>query len=233
MRLAIISDIHSNYEALSTADLIIKKSNIDKIICLGDIVGYGADPTKCVDYVRQNAAIVIQGNHDAAINNPIMILSFSARAAAGIRWTLSRLSPQNIEYLGSLPLTAIAYDCTFVHSDPQKPDEWRYIHRANQLKECFAAFSTSLCFFGHTHFPIIYNEQGEVLKITKVGKYMLNPGSIGQPRDGNPDLSFGILDTDEWSFEIVRSQYDIQATANKILQTELPSSLAHRLYIGI
>ena len=127
MRLAIFSDIHSNLEALRAADRLLASLAIDEIVCLGDIVGYGADPNPCIDYVRTNCKIIVRGNHDAAMIKPSLINSFTRRAAEAARWTIDQLTPANSAYLASLPLVETAHECTFVHSSPFQPDEWEYI----------------------------------------------------------------------------------------------------------
>jgi predicted phosphodiesterase len=232
MRLAIFSDIHSNLEALTTADRLLTSLNIDEIVCLGDIVGYGADPNPCIEYVRANCKIIVRGNHDYAMVDTSVIASFTHRAAEAARWTIGQLTPENSAYLASLPLVETAYECTFVHSSPFQPDEWEYIIHPVHTNRIFPFFSTPLCFFGHTHIPVIFREGSIVTSIERKNKFLVNPGSIGQPRDGDPRLCFGVLDTEEWTFDFIRSAYDVDTTAIKIVRAGLPPSLGERLYLG-
>ncbi len=232
MRLAIFSDIHSNLEALTAAERLLPSLTIDEIVCLGDIVGYGADPNPCVEYIRANAKIVVRGNHDAAVVDPSVIDYFTQRAAAAARWTAGQLTPENFNYLASLPFLETAHNCTFVHSSPFQPEEWEYIIHPLHTLGLFGFFSTPLCFIGHTHIPVIFSEGTIESSIDRQKKFLVNPGSIGQPRDGNPMLSFGILDTEQWTFKFVRSVYDIETAAKKIFEAGLPVSLGERLYYG-
>lgn len=232
MRLAIFSDIHSNLEALTAAEHLLPTLHIDEIICLGDIIGYGADPNPCIDYIRTHSKLVVRGNHDAAVVQPSLLNFFSRRAAEAVRWTIGRLTPANFEYLASLPLLATAYNCTFVHSSPFQPQEWTYITDPRQTSGLFSSFSTPICFIGHTHIPAIFSEGIMAFSINRGKKFLVNPGSIGQPRDGNPDLSFGILDTERWTFDCIRSPYDIRTAAKKIIDAGLPPALGERLLYG-
>jgi putative phosphoesterase len=232
MRLAIISDIHSNLEALTAAERYLPSLNIDEIVCLGDIVGYGSDPNPCIDYIRANVKIIVRGNHDAAVVDPSLINFFTQRAAVAARWTIGQLTPENLDYLTSLPLTTQAYDCTFVHSSPFQPEEWEYLTDPINVHSVFPFFSTSLCFIGHTHIPAIFGEGTAVTSIERGKKFVINPGSIGQPRDGDPRSCFGVLDTAEWTFTIVRLEYDTGTAATKIIRAGLPIVLAERLYFG-
>jgi len=232
MKLAIISDIHSNLEALIALERYLSALDVDEIISLGDIVGYGADPNPCIDFIRANVAISVRGNHDAAVTDPSLINFFTQRAAVAARWTIGQLTPDNLRYLVSLPLIKEAYDCTFVHSSPSQPDEWEYLTHHLHVRSVFPFFSTPLCFIGHTHIPALFGEETLVTSIERGKKYVINPGSIGQPRDGDPRSCFGILDTAEWTFTLTRVEYDVNAAATKIIRAGLPRVLAERLYYG-
>jgi predicted phosphodiesterase len=233
MRIALISDIHSNLEALTKALEIIDKSSIDEIICLGDIVGYGANPNECLDLVRQRCKIVVKGNHDEAVLDLEITHRFTDDARSAVMWTHGKISAANIDYLKMLPLKQKKNNLLFVHSSPCNPEVWNYIFGDDTAADSFQCFSESLCFIGHTHIPAVFSTNGRTRGITKNERYIINVGSIGQPRDRNTQLSFGIIDTDEWAYENIRNPYDTETAAKKILDAGLPSRLGHRLLIGV
>lgn len=233
MRVAIISDIHSNLEALEKAFEIIEKKNIDEIVCLGDLVGYGASPNECIDLTRQRAGHVLMGNHDQAAFDLSQTENFNRHARTAAYWTNQTLTPENLEYLKGLPLQCAFDDLTFVHSSPKEPEQWNYIFSAYEARPNFEFFQTRVCFIGHTHIPGIFPEDMKTRKISRDSRYMINVGSVGQPRDGNWRLSFGVFDTTEWTYEVIRSEYDVQRASEKILASELPRFLADRLLAGV
>jgi len=233
MRIASISDIHSNLEALTKAFEIIDRQSIDKIICLGDIVGYGANPNECVELVRQRCNVVIKGNHEEAVLDITKAGCFTNNARLAIELTLHQITGENLDFLRSLSLLDRNTDALFVHASPCDPSEWNYIFEEDTAANTFKCFSESLCFIGHTHMPAIFSINGQASMIIKDERYLVNVGSIGQPRDRNADLSFGIFDSDNWTYENIRSPYDIETASQKILKTTLPSKLGQRLLIGV
>jgi predicted phosphodiesterase len=234
MRIAIISDIHSNLEALKKALELIEKLSIDEIICLGDIVGYGANPNECIELVRRYCTSVIKGNHDAAVLNVSITENFNDQARSAVMWTRAQLTEKNLNYLHQLPLLNTRNDFLFVHSSPCEPSEWEYIFNEFDAMVAFRCFSQKICFIGHSHTPVIFSSTGEyVHRITKDERYIVNVGSVGQPRDLNPQLSFGVFDTDTWRYENIRGPYDVELAVKKILATDLPSMLGHRLLMGM
>jgi predicted phosphodiesterase len=233
MRIAIISDIHSNLEALTKAIEIIDQQSVDEIICLGDIVGYGANPNECIELVRRRCDIVIKGNHEEAILDITQAEQFTNNARSAILWTLDQTTQENLDYIRSLSLVHRRSDALFVHASPCEPEEWHYIFEEDAAASTFYCFSESLCFIGHTHMPAIFSANGYASGITKNERYLVNVGSIGQPRDRNTQLSFGILDTDSWTYENIRAPYDVETTVRKILNTDLPARLGQRLLIGV
>jgi putative phosphoesterase len=220
MRIAIISDIHSNLEALKRAQVEIEREKVDEVVCLGDIVGYGANPNECVDIVKSLTAHVLLGNHD----NPF------ARIAA--EWTADTLTEDNKDYLAALPFTVERNGILFVHASPLKPEEWNYVLTPSDAAENFDAMPTDVCFIGHSHVPEVFGEDPWTRNIVRGEKFIVNVGSIGQPRDGNPKLSFGIFDTELWGYRNVRLDYDIELAAFKIKKAGLPKNLADRLFVG-
>ena len=233
MVIAIISDVHSNLEALTKAIDIIDSRSVDEIVCLGDIVGYGADPNECVDLVRRRCNTVIKGNHDDAVVDLTAAEDFTDNARSAILWTRKQITEENLDYLRSLSLVHQKKDMVFVHSSPCEPEEWNYIFDEDTAARAFRCFSEPLCFIGHTHMPMIFSPNGIVSAITRDERSLINVGSIGQPRDRNTDLSFGIFDTGTWTYENIRSPYDVETAAGKILKTTLPPKLGQRLFMGI
>lgn len=233
MRIALISDIHSNLEALTKALEIIDQHSTDTIVCLGDIIGYGANPNECVELVRQRCNIVIKGNHEDAVLDIHRAEEFTDNARSAILWTLKEITGENLDYIHSLPLIHRSKDALFVHASPCEPAEWNYIFEEDTAAHAFRCFSDSLCFIGHTHMPAIFSINGYASGITRDEQYLVNVGSVGQPRDRNTQLSFGLLDTDTWKYENIRAPYDVETTVRKILNTGLPSRLGQRLLMGV
>ncbi|CUT05583.1 metallophosphoesterase family protein, partial [Candidatus Kryptobacter tengchongensis] len=187
MRIAIISDIHSNLEALTKAFEIIDTKNVDEIVCLGDIVGYGANPNECVELIRKRVKYVVMGNHDYAVAvDPAELFYFSSYARESDLWTREVLTKENLDFLKSLPFTISLKNLLFVHSAPAQPREWEYIFTEAQAKVQFQYFKEKICFIGHSHFPGIFPENGFYNgKLDRNTRYIINVGSIGQPRDGD------------------------------------------------
>lgn len=233
MRIAIISDIHSNLEALTKALEIIDRQSVDEIVCLGDVVGYGANPNECVELVRQRCDAVIKGNHEDAVENVSLTEFFNDDARAAVLWTRKQLTEKNFDYLLTLPLSHKADDLLFVHASPCFPAEWHYILDDHGASAAFRCFSELICFIGHTHTPEVFSTGGRGSKLAKEERSIINVGSIGQPRDRNSDLSFGLFDTDTWSYENIRSPYDMHTAARKILNSTLPPKLGQRLLMGV
>jgi len=233
MRIAIISDIHSNLEALTEALKVIDEKKVDLIYCLGDIVGYGASPNECVDLVRKNAAEVVMGNHDMAAIDPVQADYFTKPGKIAAEWTHKTLTKDNLDFLMRLSYKREDGTCTLAHASPKDPHDWQYVLSPEIAREQFPHFKTPLCFIGHTHVPVVAGEDLKTFDFKKNMRFIINVGSVGQPRDGNPKLSFGLFDTHEWSYENIRIEYDIKGAAEKIKAAGLPSVLAGRLFQGL
>lgn len=233
MRIAIISDIHSNLQALQRTFQAIEEESVDRIYCLGDIVGYGANPNECIDLIRRRAAVAVRGNHDHAVIDRTIAEGFSRAGKAASEWTHQVLSDENRKYLESLPLMAGTESCTLVHSAPSDPEAWIYVLSLDVAEVQFSAFTTRLCFIGHTHVPVVCGEDLKTFEFADRQRFLINVGSVGQPRDGNPDASFGVLDTERWTYENKRIAYDVAAAAEAIEQAGLPEVLSLRLLRGI
>lgn len=233
MRLAIISDIHANLEALTATFASIDERKVDQIICLGDIVGYGADPSECLRLIRERCQIIIIGNHDLAAVKTEKAEDFNTTARIAAHWTNGMLSEEEKAYLISLPYTATLDDILFVHASPYEPEEFHYVLSTHDAVDAMAFFTQRLCFIGHSHVPGMFSEQGRVTAIDAEERYLINVGSVGQPRDGNPQLSFGLLDTERWKYENIRLSYDAETAARKIIAAGLPPVLGERLMVGM
>jgi putative phosphoesterase len=233
MKIAIISDIHGNLEALNAVLSKIDSTAVQTIYCLGDIVGYGPNPNECVELIRSRAIPAISGNHDKAVTGELSIDNFSQIATAGVIWTQSVISDQNIEFLKHLPYSIQAHDIHFVHSSPDYPEEFRYLLSAEDARESFDYFTDPLCFIGHTHRPTIFCEDGITKEISRGKKFIVNVGSVGQPRDGNWKACFVLMDTEQYTLEYVRVEYDVESTRKKIMENNLPQKLADRLLVGM
>ena len=233
MRLAIISDIHSNFEALTVAMKEIDHRGVDAIYCLGDIVGYGADAAACVDIVMNRCEGAVRGNHDVAVamEKGITFLPKDAQKAA--KHNRLQLSDDQIDYLTNLPLILEAADCTFVHASPQNPQQWMRIESLAVAMEQFNHFKTDICFIGHTHIAAVMSNQVGVFQLKRGHRFLVNVGSVGQPRDQNPRSSLAFFDTESFQFDMVRLPYDIPITMQKIIDAGLPAGLGKRLQIGL
>jgi diadenosine tetraphosphatase ApaH/serine/threonine PP2A family protein phosphatase len=232
MRIALISDIHANIEALSQALDAIEKKKVDEIICLGDLVGYGASPNECVDLVRRSTSHILLGNHDQAAVDLRVADGFNQYARIAAVWTSRQLSDDHKQFIRDLPYTLVFEDLLFVHSSPFEPKEWHYILSPADAHMSFSYFTDPICFIGHTHVPGIFCEDIWTRTVERGKRFIVNVGSIGQPRDNDPRLSFGIFDSSEWKYENVRLAYDVQKASEKIKLAGLPKPLADRLGQG-
>jgi len=232
LRIAIISDIHGNLEALETALDHIHRQRVDRIYCLGDIVGYGANPSECLELVKHEANGIVLGNHDEAAFKLGAEDEFSHFAANAIHWTRSQLSMGQLAFLKSLPYQISFQDILFVHSAPSEPRTWKYIFGAMDAFTHRSSFMERLCFVGHSHLPGIYSLTSPDAAYNTTDRFIINVGSVGQPRDGDPRLSFGMLDTFSGMYENVRLEYPVLTAATKIREAKLPSYLAERLLHG-
>lgn len=233
MRIAIISDIHSNLQALQTAFNIIDTNKLDQVYCLGDIVGYGAEPNECIDMLQKRGVLCIAGNHDKAALDPGKAEHLNRYARTAIEWTARQLTPDHVDFLSRLPYTVVAHQCTFVHASPDRPEEWKYIATGYDALEYFQAFPTPICWVGHSHISGVYCEDSITSDVVRGRRYIINVGSVGQPRNRDNRLSFGIFDVDRWEYEHVAAEYDAGAAREKIIEAGLPPYLGDRLLSGV
>ncbi len=244
MRYAIIGDIHSNLAAFTAVlDDIERRGGAEKVWCVGDVVGYGPDPHECIELLRQTNHICIAGNHDWAAIGKIDTAEFNPDAAAACRWTAQQLSSTDVEYLGSLPLVIEEDDFTLVHGSPREPI-WEYLTSTSTAKENSAYFKSQFCLVGHSHVPLVftYGESGACSFsqfMPNVGlalgrnRLIINPGGVGQPRDGDPQASYAIYVSETRMVRLYRVPYDISSTQDRMVKHGLPIRLVARLSYGM
>jgi diadenosine tetraphosphatase ApaH/serine/threonine PP2A family protein phosphatase len=232
VRIACISDPHSNLEALTAVLKVVDERGVDAIFCVGDIVGYGADAAACVDLVRERCAGVVMGNHDAAValDRDVDRLPWDGQEAA--LHNRAHLSDEQLDYLAGLPLRLELDGCTLAHATPYRPEAWMRMHSYATVSEQFKHFQTPVCFVGHTHVPGVAAEKIGVLKVRPGNRYVINVGSVGQPRDKNPRACVAFFDSDTFDYELVRVSYDVASAAAKIRAAGLSARLAMRLEAG-
>lgn len=242
MKYLVLSDIHSNLEALTAVLADAENKDIGEVICLGDFVGYGANPAECVDMIRALPKVeAVLGNHDAAVIDGKQRELFNPVARAGIVHSEAMLTADHREYLEALPLLLDSKPGFLaVHASPYKPESWVYVVEPLEAADAFQAMTTQLAFIGHTHFPAVFTDDGavkplspgDVIIIGNDHKTMINVGSVGQPRDGDPRGAYVVYDDSEKSARIYRVDYDIDRAGAKILEAGLPPMLADRLHRG-
>ena len=243
MKYFIFSDIHGNLEALTVVLQQINECAPDKVICLGDVVGYGPNPNECIQQVHQAADLTIMGNHDHAVLGLTDIAYFNQYARTAVLWTREVLSEENFKILSSYPFQQSTGDILFVHSTPLYPDRWDYIFNPLEGKYYLQHLEEQVCFIGHSHQPLFFEQDknGRIafdrkpelsLTVREGCKYIVNVGSVGQPRDGNPQTSFAIYDSEEQRIEVKRLPYDLATTQKKMIEVNLPVFLIERLAHG-
>ena len=241
MNYAIISDIQGNLAALQQSLNHIDELGCDRIICVGDIVGYGPFPNECCELVQNRANACVAGNHDHAAIGLLSTQYFNKYAKEAMAWTVNELSGGNIEFLRKLPMKIEEQNILFVHASPHDPESWDYVLSLYDAEIAFNAFEHQACFIGHSHHPTAFSyEDGEFPKIERLPtvkffsgfRYIVNVGSVGQPRDENRDACFGIYDSEKRIFELVRAPYDIKATQEAMAGKNLPPFLIERLAFG-
>jgi diadenosine tetraphosphatase ApaH/serine/threonine PP2A family protein phosphatase len=239
MRYAIISDIHSNLEALEAVLKDIEGQDVDQLLCLGDVVGYGANPNECTQRIRDSVSHIVAGNHDFAAIGKTDISYFNPHAKRAVSWTAKTLNQDHAQYLSQAPYTMIVEDLLLVHATPSDPPAWSYLLSAQMAASEFAAFGEPICLIGHSHQPLAFSTaedaqswSGEKLSCDSGEQYIINVGSVGQPRDGDPRACYAIFDLHEHAIQLRRVTYDVREAQRKILQAGLPPVLAIRLAHG-
>lgn len=243
MRTLVLSDIHANLVALE-AVLNAAAGEWDRLWCLGDLVGYGPQPDECISLLRDHGASCLAGNHDWAVLEKLDMDSFNAEARASVEWTRGRLSPDNHAFLDALLPRQEADGITLAHASPRHP-VWEYILDTETALENFAHFETPLCLVGHSHVPLVFRLEletkelggqlgldGETIPLDR-GYHILNPGSVGQPRDGDPRAAYALLDTEANRWTWHRTEYDIAETQRRMRELGLSPRLIERLEVGM
>lgn len=250
MRYAVLSDIHGNLEALTAVLEALSRERIDRYLCLGDMIGYGADPAACLARVQMLDAVMVGGNHDVACIGKLELEWFNEAARAALMWTRDQLSFSDLDLLRRLPLTTTEGPFTLVHGTLRHPERFEYFVDVAQAVDSLTVCRTLMCLMGHTHLPCVleYDQtsarilrmltapaelaQVEFLDQPQTRRYLLNPGSVGQPRDGDPRAGFAVIDLERTQLSIHRVSYDVAAAQQKIRQAGLPAFLADRLASG-
>jgi diadenosine tetraphosphatase ApaH/serine/threonine PP2A family protein phosphatase len=241
LRYAILGDIHGNLEALQSVLDSCKLESVDRFVCVGDIVGYGADPEKCVAIVREINPIIVCGNHDWGCTGLVDLDYFHTAARESIEWTRYFISSETLLYLRGLPLIVQNKNFIIVHSTLDVPEEFDYMINAKIAEQSFVFMDVPLCFVGHIHIPIVFQklDQGAVdycydwrIEVSQDIKQIISVGSVGQPRDGDPRACYVIYDEEKGIVEIKRVEYDIESTQKKICNAGLHPILATRLAEG-
>lgn len=240
MKIAIISDIHGNYDALEAVlEDIDQQGGVTQIYCLGDIIGYGAMPNECTAKIREIGAIRVAGNHDFASVGKLSFEFFNTYAKKSAVWTKDQLTQENIDWIQESDYKKEVENFTLVHGTPFSPEMFHYISTLNDAKVSFEEMNTEICFVGHSHVPIVFFDTNPIsyvvkdeIKISKKEKTIINVGSVGQPRDENPKSCYALYDDEEGTVKLVRVKYDIDAAYAKIIKAGLPEILAARLREG-
>jgi diadenosine tetraphosphatase ApaH/serine/threonine PP2A family protein phosphatase len=241
MRTLVLSDIHANIVALEA--VLTDAGQWDRLWFLGDLVGYGPNPNECVERLRElGAAPALSGNHDWAVLRKLDTEEFNDDARRAVRWTRQQMNDDNLAYLDSLPPLHVAAPYTLAHASPRHP-VWEYILDLPTAQENFDYFDTPTCLVGHSHIPALFMldeaglnfyllEDGETVDLSQ-GRMIANPGSVGQPRDGDPRASYAIIDDEAHTWTLHRVAYDIAATQRRMRAHNLPSRLVERLEFGM
>ncbi|MGZ5329705.1 MAG: metallophosphoesterase family protein [Solirubrobacterales bacterium] len=241
MRVAILTDIHANLPGLEAVLAAMDEREVEQRWCLGDVVGYGAQPDECTDLVRERCELCLVGNHDLAVTGEIDMEVFSASAAAAVEWTRQNCKQETIDFLKGLRPEVLDRQVGLYHASPRDP-VWEYVLAVDQARECMAEQVARVSLIGHSHVALFFTDgdgpgggqppAGHVLDVSGDARWLLNPGSAGQPRDGDPRAAWLELDLSEWTATYHRVDYDIERAASAIRQAGLPEHLADRLSIG-
>jgi diadenosine tetraphosphatase ApaH/serine/threonine PP2A family protein phosphatase len=245
LRVAVLSDIHSNRQALEAVLAAVEEAGVEEAWCLGDMVGYGADPDACTALVRERCSTCLVGNHDLAVLGELDIATFSEGAAAAVGWTRENVKQETLDYLASLDPVGSRGGVGLFHASPRDP-VWEYVLSTDQAEAGFEAMEERVGLVGHSHIALFFvnlpgarrghaqgaqADGGAEIELDE-GEWLLNPGSVGQPRDGDPRAAWLELDTAAWTARWHRVDYDIEAAAAAIRSAGLPEPLAERLEAG-
>jgi predicted phosphodiesterase len=239
LRYAILSDIHGNFEALQAVLERLEDEGIDSYVCLGDIVGYGPEPARCLHEIRRYADLIIAGNHDFAVADKISVAGFNVFAKEAILWTRQQLDDSDVAFLGGLPMLEERDGFEVVHGTPYAPELFDYLQTSYDACISMEAMEGRLCFVGHSHIPVTFVEKevvcyclaGEV-KVEGENRVIVNVGSVGQPRDRDARACYAVYDSGSATVSLRRVRYDVEATVVKVRESGLPGALGERLRVG-
>ncbi|HWY76210.1 MAG TPA: metallophosphoesterase family protein [Verrucomicrobiae bacterium] len=239
MKFAIIADIHANLEAFQVVLDDIKQQKCTHYACVGDVVGYGANPRECLAIVRKIGMPCVKGNHDEYCSSEEQLDGFNPHAAEAVAWTREQLNEEERQWLRDLKYFRMVTSFSMVHATLDGPQRWGYVFDKLAAAASFTYQNTGVCFFGHTHVPVAFIRDSMVrggtyskFKVEQGKKYFVNVGSVGQPRDNNPKAAYVVYDVDDGTIELRRLDYDIAGAQKKILDAGLPPRLAERLAYG-
>ena len=239
MKYAVIADIHANLEAFEVVLNDAKEQKCTHYCCVGDVVGYNANPKECLEIVRTMGMPVVKGNHDEYCSSEEDLEGFNPHAAEAVNWTRKQLLPDDRKWLRELKYIRLVASFTMVHATLDGPQRWGYVFDRLAAAASFTYQNTSVCFFGHTHVPLAFVRDSVVrggtyskFRVEPGKKYFVNVGAVGQPRDGNPKCGYVVYDLDDQSIELRRLDYDIPKAQKKIMEAGLPQRLADRLAVG-
>jgi diadenosine tetraphosphatase ApaH/serine/threonine PP2A family protein phosphatase len=241
MRVAILTDIHANLPGLEAVLADADAADVDERWCLGDVVGYGAQPDECTELVRERCDLCLVGNHDLAVTGEIDTDVFSSAAAAAVQWTRQSCKQETLDFLKGLRPEILDRVVGLYHASPRDP-VWEYVLAIDQARACMEEQVARVSLIGHSHVALFFTDgdgpgggqppAGHVLDLSGEDRWLLNPGSAGQPRDGDPRAAWLELDTDAWTATYHRVEYDIESAAAAIRDAGLPELLADRLSLG-
>lgn len=241
MKLAIVSDIHGNLEAFTAVLRDIESQNVDKIHFLGDVVGYGCNPAACLELVHKLCDTRLMGNHEFAVLGRLSTDQYAPAAKESAAWTQAQLSDFELACLEELEISRTVDDLFFVHASAYEPEQWHYVLDEQEAQLAFDHLDQSICFFGHSHVPVVFSEKtdgpprkraGHSFQPNEEDRYLINVGSVGQPRDKDPRACYVTYDTYQRDLEYHRVEYDIAKTQQKMASANLPQVLIDRLTIG-
>jgi len=244
MKYGILGDIHSNLSALRAVLERFRAHGVERVLSVGDVVGYGAAPSECIEILRDIGARVVKGNHDAACVNEMDLTYFNTYARAAVIWTRAQLSREESTWLARLPLTLDLEDCSVAHGTYHRPERYDYVQGESDADASLDRLPTPVCFVGHSHVPIALvrleddplrtaRAEGCDIELSDVRRALINVGSVGQPRDDDPRAAYAIFDPEEQRVVIERVRYDIDIEARRIRAAGLPPVLADRLFHGV
>jgi diadenosine tetraphosphatase ApaH/serine/threonine PP2A family protein phosphatase len=242
VRIALLSDVHGNLPAFRAVLDDVEEQGVEEIWCLGDLVGYGAEPDGCVALARERCQLCLAGNHDLVVSGVLDIEDFSRSAAEAARWTRDHIDGQSLEFLRDLDPVDLSHEVALYHASPRDP-VWEYVLSTTQAEDCLEVMSARVGAIGHSHVALFFHLDGAAEVVgaqapggTELaigdGRWIINPGGVGQPRDGDPRAAWLLLDTDEWTAAWRRVEYPIEEAARAIREAGLPAMLAERLFNG-